>query len=87
MSRNMRKPAFLKLYCKAGYVFPNQEVIEDGERLGINADDVVIEIGSGNGQALEEIKKHEPSETYAVEISEEFRTGLQSRFRARTLLS
>ena len=39
--------------------FGNQRVIEDSvERLGINPDDVVIEIGSGNGQALAEIKKH-----------------------------
>ena len=39
--------------------FGNQRVIEDSvKRLGINTDDVVIEIGSGNGQALAEIKKH-----------------------------
>ena len=36
--------------------FVDQKVIEDSvTRLGISADDVVTEIGSGNGQALAEI--------------------------------
>ena len=88
MSRNMRKPEsiFLSYIAKRVMYFGNQRVIEDSvERLGINPDDVVIEIGSGNGQALAEIKKHAPSKIYAVEISKEFRTGLQSRFKGENI--
>ena len=39
--------------------FGNQKVVEDSfTRMGISADGVVIETGSGNGQVLAEIKKH-----------------------------
>ena len=84
MSKNMRKPEsiILSYIAKRVMFFGNQKVIEDSvTRLGISADDVVIEIGSGNGQALAEIKKHEPSKIYAIEISEEFRKDLKSRFK------
>ena len=80
----MRKPETIILshIAKRVMFFANQKVIEDSvTRLGISADDVVIEIGSGNGQALEEIKNHDPEKIYAVEISEEFRKVLQSRFK------
>ena len=64
-------------------LFGNQKVIEDSvARLGISNDDVVIEIGSGNGQALLEIEKKKPSKIYAVEISEDFRKVLFSRFNS-----
>ena len=64
-------------------LFGNQKVIEDSvARLGISNDDVVIEIGSGNGQALLEIEKKKPSKIYAVEISEDFRKVLYSRFNS-----
>lgn len=63
-------------------LFGNQKVIEDSvARLGISNDDVVIEIGSGNGQALLEIEKKKPSKIYAVEISEDFRKFF-SRFNS-----
>ena len=43
-------------------LFGNQKVIEDSvARLGISKDDVVLEIGSGNGQALLEIEKKKMS--------------------------
>ena len=79
MSRNMCKPETIILshIAKRVMFFANQKVIEDSVmRLGISADDVVIEIGSGNGQALEEIKNHDPEKIYAVEISEDFRKDL-----------
>ena len=88
MSRNMRKPEniFLSLIAKRVMYFGNQKVIEDSvERLEIDAHDVVMEIGSGNGQAIAEIKRREPSEIYAVEISEEFRKGLRSRFKGENI--
>ena len=55
-------------------LFDNQKVIQDSvARLGISNDGVVIEIGSGNGQALLEIEKKKPSKIYAVKISEDFK--------------
>ena len=85
MARNMRSPKhFIFGYiAKRIMLFGNQKVIEDSvARLGISNDDVVIEIGSGNGQALLEIEKKKPSKIYAVEISEDFRKDLCSRFNS-----
>ena len=55
MAQNMRCPKhfILGYIAKRIMLFGNQKVIEDSvARLGISDDDVVIEIGSGNGQAL-----------------------------------
>ena len=85
MAQNMRSPKhFIFGYiAKRIMLFGNQKVIEDSvARLGISNDDVVIEIGSGNGQALLEIEKKKPSKIYAVEISEDFRKDLFSRFNS-----
>ena len=85
MAQNMRSPKhFIFGYiAKRIMLFGNQKVIEDSvARLGISNDDVVIEIGSGNGQALLEIEKKKPSKIYAVEISEDFRKDLCSRFNS-----
>ena len=60
MAQNMRCPKhfILGYIAKRIMLFGNQKVIEDSvARLGISKDDVVIEIGSGNGQALLEIEK------------------------------
>lgn len=88
MSKNMRKPetVILSHIAKRIMFFANQTVIEDSvTRLGISFHDVVIEIGSGNGQALAEIKKHKPAKIYAVEISKAFRKDLQSRFKGENI--
>ena len=85
MAQNMRCPKhfILGYIAKRIMLFGNQKVIEDSvARLGISNDDVVIEIGSGNGQALQEIGKKNPSKIYAVEISEGFRKVLYSRFNS-----
>ena len=85
MAQNMRSPKhFIFGYiAKRIMLFGNQKVIEDSvARLSISNDDVVIEIGSGNGQALLEIEKKKPSKIYAVEISEDFRKDLFSRFNS-----
>ena len=85
MAQNMRSPKhFIFGYiAKRIMLFGNQKVIEDSvARLGISNDDVVIEISSGNGQALLEIEKKKPSKIYAVEISEDFRKDLFSRFKS-----
>ena len=60
MAQNMRCPkhVILGYIAKRIMLFGNQKVIEDSvARLDISKDDVVIEIGSGNGQALLEIEK------------------------------
>ena len=85
MAQNMRSPKhFIFGYiAKRIMLFGNQKVIEDSvARLGISKDDVVIEIGSGNGQALIEIEKKKPSKIYAVEISQDFRKVLFSQFNS-----
>ena len=85
MAQNMRSPKhFIFGYiAKRIMLFGNQKVIEDSvARLCVSNDDVVIEIGSGNGQALLEIEKKKPSKIYAVEISEDFRKDLFSRFKS-----
>jgi ubiquinone/menaquinone biosynthesis C-methylase UbiE len=85
MAQNMRSPKhFIFGYiAKRIMLFGNQKVIEDSvARLCVSNDDVVIEIGSGNGQALLEIEKKKPSKIYAVEISEDFRKDLFSRFNS-----
>ena len=85
MAQNMRSPKhFIFGYiAKRIMLFGNQKVIEDSvARLCVSNDDVVIEIGSGNGQALLEIEKKKPSKIYAVEISADFRKDLFSRFNS-----
>ena len=59
-------------YIAKNHAFWQSKSNEDSLRLGISNDDVVIEIGSGNGQALLEIEKKKPSKIYAAEISEDF---------------
>ena len=78
------KPFILGCIAKRIMLFGNQKkVIEDSvSRLGISKDDVVIEIGSGSGQELLETEKKKPSNIYAVEISEDFRKILYSRFNS-----
>ena len=88
MAQNMRSPKhFIFGYiAKRIMLFGNQKVIEDSvARLGISKGDVVIEIGSGNGQALLEIEKKKPSKIYAVEISEDFRKVLFSQFNSEKI--
>ena len=89
MAQNMRCPRhfILGYIAKRIMLFGNQKVIEDSvARLGISKGDVVIEIGSGNGQALLEIEKKKPSKIYAVEISEDFRKVLFSQFNSEKIL-
>ena len=88
MAQNMRCPRhfILGYIAKRIMLFGNQKVIEDSvARLGISKGDVVIEIGSGNGQALLEIEKKKPSKIYAVEISEDFRKVLFSQFNSEKI--
>ena len=59
----------------------NQKVIEDSvQRLNIKKEDKILEIGSGNGQALIEIIKKNPKQIKVIEISPIFRNRLKKKF-------
>ncbi len=83
MAKNLREPKdFLIGYIARKIMqFDNQEVIEGGvQKLDVRKGEVVLEVGSGNGQALVEIKKRSPKRIYSIEISEKLRGLLKSRF-------
>ena len=50
------------------------------ERLNVNHGDVVVEVGSGNGQAVDEILLKNPQKVFAFEISKTFLADLRSKF-------
>ena len=61
--------------------FGNNKIIEDSvNRLNVIEGDVGVEVGSGNGQAVEEIIKREPHKIFAIEISKTFLSDLRSKF-------
>ncbi len=83
MAKNLKEPKdFLIGYIARKVMqFDNQEVIEGSvEKLDVQKGDVVLEVGSGNGQALVEIIKRSPRKIYAIEISKKFRDVLHSKF-------
>ena len=64
--------------------FGNQKMIADSvDRLNVIEGDVVVEVGSGNGQSLNDILKKEPQKIFALEISKTFISDLRSNFYAR----
>ncbi len=91
MAKNLREPKdFLIGYIARKVMqFDNQEVIEGSvEKLDIQKGEVVLEVGSGNGQALVEIIKKSPGKIYDIEISKKFRDILNSKFSdQKTLLA
>ena len=50
------------------------------ERLNVKSEDIILEIGSGNGQALIEILKKNPKKIKVIEISPIFRNHLNNKF-------
>jgi len=83
MAENLRSPNtfFFGFIAKRLMLVGNQKVIEDSvERLNIKSEDKILEIGSGNGQALIEILKKNPKQIKVIEISPIFRNYLKSKF-------
>ena len=83
MAQNMRSPKdfFYSFIAKRIMLIANQKVIEDSvRRLRIRKNDIVLEIGSGNGQAIEEILKQNPKKIKVIEISPVFRNILIKKF-------
>ena len=83
MAENLRSPnsLFFGFLAKRLMLVGNQKVIEDSvQRLNIKSGDKILEIGSGNGQALIEILKKNPKQIKVIEISPIFRNHLKNKF-------
>ena len=83
MAENLRSPnsLFFGFLAKRLMLVGNQKVIEDSvQRLNIKRGDKILEIGSGNGQALIEILKKNPKQIKVIEISPIFRNHLKNKF-------
>ena len=83
MAENLRSPNtfFFGFIAKRLMLVGNQKVIEDSvKRLNIKSEDKILEVGSGNGQALIEILKKNPKKIKVIEISPIFRNHLKSKF-------
>ena len=83
MAENLRSPNsfFFGFIAKRLMLVGNQKVIEDSvERLNVKSEDIILEIGSGNGQALIEILKKNPKKIKVIEISPIFRNHLKNKF-------
>ena len=83
MAENLRSPNsfFFGFIAKRLMLVGNQKVIEDSvKRLNVKSEDKILEIGSGNGQALIEILKKNPKKIKVIEISPIFRNHLKNKF-------
>ena len=83
MAENLRSPNtfFFGFIAKRLMLVGNQKVIEDSvKRLNIKSEDKILEVGSGNGQALIEILKKNPKKIKVIEISPIFRNHLKRKF-------
>ena len=83
MAENLRSPNtfFFGFIAKRLMLVGNQKVIEDSvKRLNIKSEDKILEVGSGNGQALIEILKKNPKKIKVIEISPIFRNHLKNKF-------
>ena len=83
MAENLRSPNtfFFGFIAKRLMLVGNQKVIEDSvKRLNIKSEDKILEVGSGNGQALLEILKKNPKKIKVIEISPIFRNHLKNKF-------
>ena len=83
MAENLRSPNtfFFGFIAKRLMLVGNQKVIEDSvKRLNIKSEDKILEVGSGNVQALIEILKKNPKKIKVIEISPIFRNHLKNKF-------
>ena len=83
MAENLRSPNtfFFGFIAKRLMLVGNQKVIEDSvKRLNIKSENKILEVGSGNGQALIEILKKNPKKIKVIEISPIFRNHLKNKF-------
>ncbi len=88
MAENMREPRhfFFGFIAKKLMDISNRKMIKSTvQRLSVDKTDTVLEIGPGNGQALDEIVKSDPKKVYAVEISKVFRNVLEAKFKNKNI--
>ena len=84
MTQNMRSPGkgFLGIIAKTLMLSFNKAVINDAvNRLNIKRNEKIIEIGSGNGEAIEKMLQLTKKEIMGIEISDVFREGLIKKFK------
>ena len=61
--------------------FGNHKMITDSvDRFNVEKGDIILEVGSGNGQSLGELLKSNPQKVYALEISKSFLSELRLNF-------
>ena len=83
MTKNMRSPGdgFLGKIAKHLMINFNEFIINDSvKKLDVRNNDEVIEIGSGNGQAIEKILQLTNKKIISIEVSEKFRNQLIQKF-------
>ena len=83
MTKNMRSPSdgFLGKIAKHLMINFNEFIINDSvKKLDVRNNDEVIEIGSGNGQAIEKILQLTNKKITSIEVSEKFRNQLIQKF-------
>lgn len=83
MTKNMRNPSdgFLGNIAKHLMINFNEFIINDSvKKLDVRNNDEVIEIGSGNGQAIEKILQLTNKKITSIEVSEKFRNQLIQKF-------
>ena len=88
MALNMAKPRHFILgnITKRLMRFGNRKMVVDSvDKLNVSEGDVVIEVGSGNGDALRELLKRRPKKIFALEISRSFLSDLRSAFPSENI--
>lgn len=88
MALNMAKPRHFILgnITKRLMRFGNRKMVVDSvDKLNVSEGDVVIEVGSGNGDALCELLKRRPKKIFALEISRSFLSDLKSAFSSKNI--
>ena len=83
MTKNMRSPSngILGNIAKHLMINFNEFIINDSvKKLDVRNNDEVIEIGSGNGQAIEKILQLTNKKITSIEVSDKFRNQLIQKF-------
>ena len=89
MTKNMRSPddGFLGNIAKYLMISFNDFIINDSvKKLDVKKNDEVIEIGSGNGQAIEKILHLTKNKITSIEVSEKFRSQLIQKFSNKNVV-
>ena len=89
MTQNMRSPdnGFLGNIAKCLMINFNEFIINDSvQKLEVKKNDEVIEIGSGNGQAIEKILRLTKNRITSIEVSKKFRNQLIEKFKNKNVV-